>query len=106
MDGPQSKTTPEIQDPEKIAVSRREGALISIVITTKMGERYEFPDVQLTSLKLALPESGRMPSNMPALMIVNASMAVLSVPMRIIKTITTVDPEDGFPDELWRAPGA
>ncbi len=99
MDGPKSTSSPEFEyaDPSKIAIS--EGAdLVTVTVTTREGAIYSFPDMSRSSLKKVLPETGRKPTNQPALMLVNASTAVLSVPIRIVRRVSVGD------DVLWESP--
>jgi hypothetical protein len=70
-----------------------------------MGAEYVFPDMVVDELKRVLPESGRIKEDMPSLMMMNASMAVLSLPFRIIKTIEVKTDEPGWDGEiLWACP--
>ena len=69
--------------------------LVTVNITTKLNARYEFPDVDLAQVKSVIPESGRIPEGQPTLALVNASIAVLSIPLNIVQTITVGS------DTLW-----
>ncbi len=72
---------------DRIATSFVGGRLVEVVVTTKEGARYAFPDMSEDDMRKVLPESGRVLSNMPSLMMVNVSVAVLTIPFRIIKTV-------------------
>ena len=67
--------------------SLNEGHRGTVTVCTKEGAEYVYPDMNVTALKKILPENGRIPENMQCLMMVNVSMAILSVPMRIIKAV-------------------
>lgn len=72
------------------------GAVTAVQVTTKGGDTYSFPGMDTAELRAVLPEGKREPpaTSQPALTMVNASYAVLSIPFRIIKTIAV----DG---EVW-----
>lgn len=72
---------------DRVATSFVGGRLVEVVVTTKEGARYTFPDMSEDDMRKVLPESGRVLSNMPSLMMVNVSVAVLTIPFRIIKTV-------------------
>lgn len=90
---------------DKVATSFVGGKLVKVVVTTKEGARYVFPDMSEDDMRKVLPESGRVLSNMPSLMMVNVSVAVLTIPFRIIKTIEVSTDEPGWSGEiLWACP--
>ena len=64
-----------------------EQQLGAITVQDFAGSTYAFPDVNVTALKNMLPPSGRRPENLPCLMIVNVSVAVLSIPFKNIQSI-------------------
>ena len=62
--------------------------LCTVSIRTTLGDEYTFPAMDRQALGKVLPQgSNKMPANTPTLAMVNASMSVLSVPLRIIETI-------------------
>lgn len=93
----------DTMSPDRVAVGFGEGTesdvFGTVVITTHEGHEYVFPSMNVTKLKSILPESGRVETTMPALVMVNTSVSALTVPMRIIRSVT-VDTE-----ELWSARG-
>lgn len=89
MDGQKSTNTPEpptAVDPEGVALSLEGTSILRIV--TSMDAVYTFPDINAEEVKRVLPESGRIPANQPSLMLLNASLATLLVPFRIVKEVT------------------
>lgn len=70
--------------------------LVDVRIRTKSGAEYVFPDMSLAVLKSVMPESGRTPESQPALMLFNASAALMSVPFSIIDEVFVVGEES-----LW-----
>ena len=86
MAGPQLNSTP---DPEKFAIAEHKETvnLGMVAIVTTQGSAYAFADMDLDELKRVLPESGRTLENQPTLTLLNVSVAVMSLPFRIIKTI-------------------
>jgi hypothetical protein len=70
--------------------------LVTVNIRTKLDAHYEFPDVDMSQLRSVIPESGRIPEGQPTLALVNASIAVLSIPLNIVQTITVGS------DTLWK----
>ncbi len=88
MDGQKSPTTSNfaVVDPENVMLgSSNDFAVITVV--TKMGAEYKFPDMSEGEVRKALPESGRVPSNQPAIMMVNVSGSVMSVLFQIVKEV-------------------
>jgi hypothetical protein len=63
--------------------------LVDVIVVTKSGARYVFPDMPSGELERVLPESGRQLETQPSFMMVNASIAVLTIPFRVIKSIET-----------------
>jgi hypothetical protein len=94
MDGQNSTSSSS----EGVAVGCFEGPFCEVHVRTKQDSLYVLPDMSLSELKKALPQSGRVPSSMPTLAMVNASAAVLSIPFRIIATIYTDE------EVLWACP--
>jgi hypothetical protein len=86
------------RSPDRVATAFGGGKLVEVVVTTREGARYVFPDMAEGELRKVLPESGRLLASMPSLMMANASVAVLTIPFRIIKTI-----EVGG-EVLWASP--
>lgn len=64
----------------------------NVKVETFEEDIYLFPNMNITILKSMLPENGRRPEAMPALIMVNADMATITIPFRIIETIS-VDTE-------------
>jgi hypothetical protein len=56
-------------------------------IETHVGDEYCFPNMNVTTLKCILPEDGRLPATMPCLVMVNVSMATITIPMNVIRCI-------------------
>jgi len=112
MDGQNSKPSSgehPIVDVGRIAdgLSRAVDAstLVDVVVETKMGTKYLFPDMPRGELERVLPESGRILETQPTLMMVNASISVLSIPFRVIKNIEVTSSEPGWTGEvLWACP--
>ena len=106
MAGPSSTSTPsQTVDPQGVAVSLGSNDLCTVHVTTHEGAEYVFPDMSLIQLKSVLPPSGRIMENMPSLMVVNVSLAVLSLPFRVIKRIEVKTREPGWDGEiLWVCP--
>lgn len=73
--------------------------LVTIEIVTLLDANYQFPDVSKAALEKVLPHrlQGR-PRGLPSLTLVNASIATLVIPFRVIKRVL-VDGED-----WWIAP--
>lgn len=67
--------------------------LITVTVRTSLGAVYVFPDVSEEQLKLALPESGRVPGGYSQLMFMNTSLALLSVPWRVVEEVKTARAE-------------
>lgn len=104
MAGPSSTSTPsQPVDPKGVAVSLGANDLCTVHVTTHEGAEYVFPDMSFSQLRGVLPESGRIRENMPSLMAVNVSMAVLSLPFRVIKRIE-VKTRGSNGEVLWDCP--
>jgi hypothetical protein len=84
-------------DPERVALSFG-GTRGTVYVLTKEGAEYVFPDMSVDELKKVLPESGRVLESMPILMMMNASMAVLNLPFRIVKQVRAGE------EVLWDCP--
>lgn len=69
----------------------------TVYIHDKLGSVYAFPDANVNELRRVLPESGRIPESAPCLMIINATVSVLSIPMRNIEKVVMDD------EVLWHA---
>ncbi len=99
MAGPLSTSTP---DPDKIAIAPAEETanlgLVSIVTT--QGSAYVFADMDLSELRRVLPESGRIPEDQPTITLMNVSIAVLSLPFRIVKSVSAGTSSDKM-EVLW-----
>jgi hypothetical protein len=68
--------------------------LCTVAIRTRLGDEYTFPAMDKKALGKVLPKgSNRIPANTPTLAMVNASMAVLSIPLQIVGKVT-VDGQD------------
>jgi hypothetical protein len=83
---------------DQVATAFGGGKFVDVVVVTREGAKYAFPDMTLEDLKRVLPESGRIPEGMPALMMVNVSVSVLTIPLRIVKYIEV----NG--EKLWACP--
>ena len=92
-----------IADPRNVATGTVGGRLCSVCITTKQGSLYEFPDMPLEELRRVLPDSGRVPASTPTLMMVNASISVLSIPFKIIEKVTMRVRGQAREEQLWSA---
>lgn len=82
-------TTPEapiIVNPDKVMVSAGNDLCV-VSVTTHMGAEYRFPDMSEAQVREALPESGRIPRDQPALMMVNISHAVLTLMFSLVKEV-------------------
>ncbi len=77
--------------------------LITIVVKTKLGACYYFPDMSKKSVVEALPPSGRVPENITYLMLYNYSGAMLSVPFRLVQEVF-VEGAQSREDILWTSP--
>lgn len=78
--------TSNLVDPEKVMVSTGNDLAV-ITVITKMGAEYKFPDMSEGEVRKAMPESGRIPANQPALMMMNVSHAVLTLMFSIVKEV-------------------
>ena len=86
---------------QKSAVTRPGAStLAAIEVTTRNGDVYSFPAMDKEELRKVLPIGKNEPPapSQSTLAMVNASFAVLSVPFRIIKTVSV----DG--DVWWDSP--
>ena len=84
-------------DPEKVMVSTGNDLCV-VVVTTHMGAEYRFPDMSESQVREAMPQSGRIPSDQPALMMVNVSHAVLTMVFRIVQEVRIGE------EVIWRCP--
>lgn len=77
-----------------ITPPRKKTDLCTVSIRTKLGDEYTFPAMDRKALAKVLPKGDRaLPPSMPTLAMVNASMAVLSIPLQVIAKVL-VDGED------------
>ena len=86
---------------QKIAFSRmtEQVHLEPVEITTLGGDVYRMPAMDVDMLQQVLPKGlNRIPSGMTTLALVNASIAVLSIPFQIVKTIRVGE------EEWWVTP--
>jgi hypothetical protein len=68
--------------------SPRNTELCTVTIQTKFGDVYTFPAMDKKALGKVLPQnSNRVPANTPTLAMVNASMAVLSIPLQVVAKV-------------------
>ena len=86
----------------------QETNIIDLRIITKMGAVYKFPDVEQSALESLCPfmQDG-VPSGVNGqLSLINASVAVLSVPLRILAEIQTCPSAErcGEWKTWWKAP--
>ena len=72
-------------------------SLVTAEIETKVGDRYVFPAVEAGQVMQALPTEETVVSA-PTITLANASISVLSVPVRIVKNVLV----DG--KVVWSAP--
>ena len=82
------------------AISTEAEHLVTIVVKTKLGARYEFPDMCRKSLVGVLPQSGRVPESVTYLMLYNYSGAMLSVPFRLVEEVF-IEGAQSREDVLW-----
>lgn len=62
--------------------------LCTVAIQTKFGDEYTFPAMDKKALGRVLPQGGnKLPANTPSLSMVNASMAVLSIPLQVVAKV-------------------
>lgn len=72
------------------------GACYGVVtVVDRLGSTYVFPDMNADEVRRVLPESGRIPASAPCLMLLNATMAVLSIPLRNVAKVLIAD------EEVW-----
>lgn len=82
------------QDPKTVVLGIRSDpshVFGAVKAETFEGDAYLFPNMNITLLKTILPANGRRPEAMPALIMVNADMATVTIPFRVIKCISTND---------------
>jgi hypothetical protein len=72
--------------------------LITVEIETTLGAKYVFPDMERAALERMLPKMGEPKLVHEQLTIVNASIALLSLPFRIVKVVRV----EG--EEWWKRP--
>lgn len=73
--------------------------LAPVEIVTLSDERYVIPAMDVAVLQRVLPKgTNRIPPNTPSLALVNASMAVLCIPFRIVRQILVGG------EEWWSCP--
>ena len=72
---------------EQILKDEEASVLVEITIITKLGAQYEFPDMELNTLRNALPPVGRIIEGAPSMSLINASLACLVIPFNIIQRI-------------------
>jgi hypothetical protein len=80
--------------------------LVDVLITTKLGAEYQFPDVEKARLEVVCPylQDGVPTGFSGQLSLVNASIAVLSVPLRIIRQVHTRTSDTDIWEVWWTAP--
>jgi len=79
--------------------SPRKTDLCTITVRTRLGDEYTFPAMDKKALSRVLPKgSNRLPTNTPTLAMVNASMAIMSIPFQIVSKVLV----DG--QEWWDCP--
>ena len=61
--------------------------LMPVLVETRTGAIYVFPDVSREALEHSFPKGAGLDAGMPTLVIANASGAVLTLPLRIIKRV-------------------
>ena len=78
--------------------------LVTVRLETKLGAHYTFPHVEKAALEKLCPymQDGVPEGVNSQLTLINASIAVLSVPIRILKRIEIE--EEGTDSLWWRAP--
>lgn len=81
---------------QQIALSRMNDKvrLATIEVATHHGDVYRLPAMDVAALESLLPKDGVLPDGTTSLSLVNASMAILLIPFRIVKTVSV----DG---EVW-----
>ncbi len=68
--------------------SPKKTELCTVTIQTRFGDVYTFPAMDKKALGRVLPQnSNRLPANTSSLAMVNASMAVLSIPLQIVAKV-------------------
>ena len=91
-----------VQDPKSVILGIPNGSNDSfgtVVIETLDGESYRFPVMNVSLLKRMLPENGRRVESAPCLVLVNAAVATLSIPFRVIGKIEVEGSEVLWLDE-------
>lgn len=58
-----------------------------VKVVTRQKSEYIFPDMPKQVVRSVIPESGRIPADQPALVMLNASQAVLTLPLRVVGEI-------------------
>lgn len=83
----------------KTAISSRKPELGTVSIFTKLGDQYVFPAMDKKALEKVVPRgSDARPPGTPTLTMVNASLAVITIPFQVVARIL-VDEE-----EWWVCP--
>jgi len=80
--------------------------IVSVSVTSPMGDKYRFPGVSYGTLKILRLEDGRIPSQ-PSLILINAHFSTFSILWEKIASIAIVwHEEDGGPQRktIWRSP--
>ena len=71
---------------------------VTVGIETKLGAHYSFPDMDRSALDRLIMRNDNNELRLDAVLLTNASQAVLTIPSRIVSKIT-VEGED-----WWQAP--
>lgn len=72
----------------KTGISDPNDTLVVVEVFTKHGDHHKFPAMGRRALEVVVPKgSNRTPAGTPTLALVNASLAVLSIPFNTIKSI-------------------
>ena len=85
--------TPSQQNPSTVVLGVKDPTAYNdqfsdVSVHTHEGAEYKLPVMNITKLKKALPDNGRVPEGMQCLILVNASFASLSIPFRIIRSVS------------------
>lgn len=76
------------------------GHIATVNIITKVGDIYQFPAMNLESLRRVVPKNGPSTSDsISQLALVNVNLCVLSIPFNIIRRIAVQ--RDGHEEEWW-----
>ena len=80
--------------------------LVDVLIKTKLGAEYRFPDVEKARLEAvcAYLQTGVPTGFSGQFTLVNASIAVLSIPIRIIRQVNTRGNGEEVWDLWWKSP--